>query len=92
VHELQVAEPGTIPVTGHDVLVDFIVTPEQVIDCRPGRGPRRRPAIDWADLTDEKIAAIPLLTALRAAQGQAGPGWPAATSGPRADYRGAAPL
>ena len=67
VHELQVAEPGTIPVTGHDVLVDFIVTPERVIDCRPGRGPRRRPAIDWADLTDEKIAAIPLLTALRAA-------------------------
>jgi 5-formyltetrahydrofolate cyclo-ligase len=59
------AEPGTIPVTGHDVLVDFIVTPERVIDCRPGRGLRRRPAIDWADLTDEKIAAIPLLTALR---------------------------
>ena len=46
---------------------DFIVTPERIIDCRPGRGPRRRPAIDWADLTDEKIAAIPLLTALRAA-------------------------
>ena len=36
VHELQVVEPGTIPVTSHDVLVDFIVTPERVIDCRPG--------------------------------------------------------
>ena len=65
VHELQVARPGTIPVTSHDVLVDFIVTPERVIDCRPRRGPRPTPGIDWADLTEEKIAAIPLLTALR---------------------------
>jgi 5-formyltetrahydrofolate cyclo-ligase len=67
VHELQVAEPGTIPVTGHDVLVDYIVTPERVIDCRAGRGPRGAPAIDWADLTEEKIAAIPLLSTLRGA-------------------------
>ena len=67
VHELQLREAGTIPVTGHDVLVDLIVTPERVIDCRPGRGSRPTPAIDWADLTDEKIAAIPLLSALRGA-------------------------
>jgi 5-formyltetrahydrofolate cyclo-ligase len=65
VHELQVARPGTIPVTSHDVLVDFIITPERVIDCRPQHGPRPTPGIDWADLTEEKIAAIPLLTALR---------------------------
>ena len=65
VHELQLREAGTIPVTGHDVLVDSIVTPERVIDARPGRGPRATPAIDWADLTEEKIAAIPLLSALR---------------------------
>ncbi len=64
VHELQLREAGAIPVTGHDVLVDLIVTPERVIDCRPGRGPRATPAIDWADLTEEKIAAIPLLSAL----------------------------
>ncbi len=65
VHELQVVEPGTIPVTSHDVLVDFIVTPERVIDCRPRHGPRPAPGIDWADLTEPKIAAIPLLSALR---------------------------
>jgi 5-formyltetrahydrofolate cyclo-ligase len=69
VHELQVRPAGTIPVTGHDVLVDFVVTPERVIDCRPGHGrhgPRPVPRIDWEDLTEEKIAAIPLLAAMRA--------------------------
>jgi 5-formyltetrahydrofolate cyclo-ligase len=65
VHELQVVEPGTIPVTSHDVLVDYIVTPDRVIDCRPQHSRRPTPGIDWADLTEEKIAAIPLLTALR---------------------------
>ena len=67
VHELQVRPAGTIPVTGHDVLLDFIVTPERVIACRPV-GRRPVPGICWADLTEEKIAAIPLLTALRADQ------------------------
>jgi 5-formyltetrahydrofolate cyclo-ligase len=68
VHELQLRPAGTIPLTGHDVLVDLIVTPERVIDCRGG--PLARPAagIEWADLTDEKIAAIPLLSALREAR------------------------
>ncbi|HEY2287564.1 MAG TPA: 5-formyltetrahydrofolate cyclo-ligase [Streptosporangiaceae bacterium] len=66
VHELQVRPAGTIPVTGHDVPLDFIVTPERVIDCRPGRPPRPVPGIRWPDLTEAKIAAIPLLTAQRA--------------------------
>ncbi len=68
VHELQVRSAGTIPLTGHDVLVDFIVTPERVIDCRPGHGPRPAAGICWEDLTEEKIAAIPLLAAQRAGQ------------------------
>src|SRR6266700_3952066 len=64
VHELQVCPPGTIPLTSHDVLLDFIVTPERVIDC--GRdGPRQAARICWGDLTEEKIAAIPLLAAQR---------------------------
>jgi 5-formyltetrahydrofolate cyclo-ligase len=70
VHELQVRPAGVIPLTGHDVPVDFIVTPERVIDCRPGHGPRPAPGICWADLTEEKIAAIPLLAAQRASRGQ----------------------
>jgi 5-formyltetrahydrofolate cyclo-ligase len=68
VHELQLRPAGAIPVTGHDVPVDVIVTPERVIDCRPRHGPRRPAAIRWDDLTEEKIAAIPLLSAQRAGQ------------------------
>jgi len=65
VHELQVCAAGTIPLTGHDVPVDFIVTPERVIDCRPRHRPRTAARICWDDLTEEKIAAIPLLAAQR---------------------------
>lgn len=70
VHEIQVKPAGTIPLTGHDVPIDCVVTPERVIDARswPGRRPRGEAGIDWDDLTDEKIAAIPLLRALRAAR------------------------
>ena len=63
VHEVQVVGADRIPVTAHDVPVDLIVTPERVICC-PRR--RRRARLVWQDLTDEKVAAIPLLGALRA--------------------------
>jgi 5-formyltetrahydrofolate cyclo-ligase len=65
VHELQVRPDGTIPLADHDVPVDLIITPERVIDCRGAGGPRRPASISWADLTEEKIAAIPLLAARR---------------------------
>ena len=65
VHELQVRPAGQIPTAAHDAPVDLVVTPERVIDCRPHRGPRPTGGIRWAELTDEKIATIPLLAALR---------------------------
>ena len=65
VHELQVRATGMIPLTGHDVPVDLVVTPERIIDCRPLHGPRAPAGIRWEDLTEEKIAAIPLLAAQR---------------------------
>jgi 5-formyltetrahydrofolate cyclo-ligase len=65
VHEIQLRHAGTIPLTGHDVPVDFVITPERVIDCRAGQAPRPTAGICWDDLTEAKIAAIPLLTALR---------------------------
>jgi 5-formyltetrahydrofolate cyclo-ligase len=72
VHQIQVQPAGTIPLTSHDIPVDFVVTPERVIDARararPGGRARMGAGIEWADLTEEKIAAIPLLQALRAAQ------------------------
>ena len=72
VHEIQVRPAGTIPLTSHDVLVDFIVTPERVIDCRPEHVPQPAAAIRWDELTEEKIAAIPLLSAERARLRQRG--------------------
>jgi 5-formyltetrahydrofolate cyclo-ligase len=66
--DLEFALAGEAGLVGeHDVLLDLIVTPERVIDCRAGRRARPRPAIRWAELTEDKIAAIPLLAALRAA-------------------------
>ena len=66
VHEIQLRPVGAIPLTSHDIALDFIVTPERVIDCRAGHAPRPAAALRWDDLTEEKIAAIPLLGALRA--------------------------
>jgi 5-formyltetrahydrofolate cyclo-ligase len=68
VHELQVRPAGALPVTDHDVPVDLVITPERIIDCRPRRGPRPAAGICWPELTEEKIAAIPLLAALRTAR------------------------
>ena len=64
VHDAQVVEAGRIPVTAHDFPLDLIVTPGEVIHCR---GRRRRPAgkLRWDELTEDKIAAIPLLRRLR---------------------------
>jgi 5-formyltetrahydrofolate cyclo-ligase len=64
VHEAQVVPAGTIPTTDHDVPLDLIVTPDRIVEV-PRR--KRRPAagIRWDELTEEKIASIPLLADLR---------------------------
>ena len=69
VHELQVRPDGALPTAAHDAPVDLIVTPDRVIDCRAGRKDRPSDGIRWSELTEEKIAAIPLLTALRTRSG-----------------------
>jgi len=63
VHLLQVRDPGEIPCTDHDVAVDVIVTPDEVVETAARR---RHASIRWDELTDEKVAAIPLLQRLRA--------------------------
>jgi 5-formyltetrahydrofolate cyclo-ligase len=64
VHELQVRPAGAIPTTAHDIHVDVAVTPERVVECpRPRR--YRAPRLRWDELTEEKVAAIPLLKRLR---------------------------
>ncbi len=64
VHERQVLAAGTVPMTSHDLHVDVIVTADQVVRCpRPWRW--RLPGLRWDELTDDKIAAIPLLGRMR---------------------------
>jgi len=63
VHDRQVLAAGVVPTTGHDIHVDLVVTPERLLRCARPRG-WTLPALRWADLTPEKIAAIPLLQRL----------------------------
>jgi 5-formyltetrahydrofolate cyclo-ligase len=65
VHEAQVLAPGRIPLTSHDVRVDLIVTPVRIIECTRPSPRSRRSTVRWDELSDEKIASIPLLTRLR---------------------------
>jgi 5-formyltetrahydrofolate cyclo-ligase len=68
VHELQVLPAGTIPATTHDVRVDLVVTPERTLSVER-TGSRPPPRIRWEELTEAKLAAIPLLRHLAAARG-----------------------
>ncbi|MFY9554117.1 MAG: 5-formyltetrahydrofolate cyclo-ligase [Blastocatellia bacterium] len=63
VHPLQIVDEK-IPREPYDIPVDFIITPDEIIDCKT-RLPRPK-GIYWRYLDDEKIAAIPLLKKLRA--------------------------
>jgi 5-formyltetrahydrofolate cyclo-ligase len=69
VHELQIRPVGDIPTISHDVHVDLVVTPERVLECARPSG-YETPRLRWEELTEEKIAAIPLLERLRAAEGR----------------------
>ena len=64
VHPLQVID-AALPETEHDFSVNLIVTPAQVIECGP---PRRPSGLYWEHLTEDKIAAIPVLAARAAAR------------------------
>ncbi|MEU5428357.1 5-formyltetrahydrofolate cyclo-ligase [Streptomyces olivoreticuli] len=57
VHPLQVVD-SAIPATDHDVSVDLIITPDEVITCPV---PHRPDGILWDHFAAEKIAAIPAL-------------------------------
>lgn len=59
VHPLQVVD-DELPETAHDFSVDLIVTPDMLIRCGPPRRPR---GVDWSVLSEDQIAAIPVLAA-----------------------------
>jgi 5-formyltetrahydrofolate cyclo-ligase len=60
VHDLQVIDEP-LPHAEHDVTVDYIVTPHEVIRCGP---PHRPTGVLWHALDHDTIAAIPVLTAM----------------------------
>lgn len=65
VHPLQVSDED-LPEAEHDFRVDLIVTTDEVIRCSR---PRRSPGIVWESLSQEKIAAIPVLAARAQSRG-----------------------
>jgi 5-formyltetrahydrofolate cyclo-ligase len=65
VHELQVRPTGVVPTVSHDFRVDLVVTPERVIRVRRARDRRPAGRLRWEELSEEKIAEIPLLRRLR---------------------------
>lgn len=62
VHELQVVEEEeAVPVGPHDVPLDYVVTPERVIETGAGEKPE---GVDFEALSDERVAEIPVLSTL----------------------------
>src|SRR2546423_2288473 len=65
-HPIQVQDAGDVPTAPHDLWVDVIVTPDEVIRCaRDGGRPGGR--MRWEQLSDAQLAAIPVLRDLRPA-------------------------
>jgi 5-formyltetrahydrofolate cyclo-ligase len=62
VHPIQIIDEE-IGLKPYDIPVDYIITPEEIIECHT-RLPRPR-GIYWKYLDDEKIAEIPVLEKLR---------------------------
>lgn len=67
VHEIQLEPAGAISLASHDVPAGLVVASARIIGCRHGRC-RVLDGIAWDDLTGEKVAAGPMLSALRAAR------------------------
>ena len=61
VHPVQMVD--AIPLTSHDIPLDFFVTPDEVVNC--SEPPPRPQGIHWDELDEEQIAAIPVLGQLR---------------------------
>jgi 5-formyltetrahydrofolate cyclo-ligase len=64
VHEHQVLPAGSVPMTAHDLHVDVVVTPDRVVRCAR-QSSWSAPHVRWDELTEEKIAAVPLLGHVR---------------------------
>ncbi len=66
VHALQLLPEGEIPMTAHDVPLDFVVTPDEILPT--SRAFRRPPGILWDELDEDKLRSIPVLRRMKQAQ------------------------
>ena len=63
VHEIQVVD-ADLPLSSHDVPMDLVVTPERSIET--GASDEAKPTgIEWDELSDERLAEIPVLERLQ---------------------------
>jgi 5-formyltetrahydrofolate cyclo-ligase len=62
VHPLQIVQEK-FALEPHDIPVDFVITPEEIIDCKT-KLPRPK-GIYWEYLDEDKTAAIPLLKKMK---------------------------
>lgn len=71
VHDCQVFDELPEQLFGaHDVPVDYILTPTQVIECKSNR-PKPK-GVMWSLLTRERLRQVPILKALRKREEEAG--------------------
>ncbi len=66
VHDLQVVEH--VPMTEHDVPIDWIFTPTRTVRCERSR--KRPPGVIWEILPESELRAIPILWELRLRKGR----------------------
>ena len=64
VHAVQRLAAGAIPLAPHDLSVDLVATADGVVEIDRTRP--RPEGVDWSILPAEKVAAIPVLQAMRA--------------------------
>jgi len=63
VHDLQVVHPTRLPMQPHDWPLDWVITPEQVIETRTAYQPPS--GLDWAIVQPDQLEQIPVLRQLR---------------------------
>jgi 5-formyltetrahydrofolate cyclo-ligase len=63
VHPLQVVDEGELPMTAHDSALDWIVTPDEVIETHTSH-PQPN-GILWEAIREEQFESIPILRKLR---------------------------
>lgn len=63
VHPSQLRPPGALPVEAHDISLDLVALPDRVHET--GRQMARPEGVLWGLLSEEQVAAIPVLARLR---------------------------